>query len=805
MAQAAPAFDELFLDGTLEHPERAVRSSRWFVSIEAWVTLALLLMAQLPVVGSLETASWVEEMPSLLTASLAGLALGWLLAQSPLPGVVATLLGLPLAIAVSAGMVLQRMVPTELELGIGWYAKWTEFALRMRAWGDAAWHRGISADPLPFVVLLVLLMFLVGYLSAWSVVRWRNAWVALIPGGVVLLTNISYLPGQPSLAFIVFLLASILLVTRMEFLRAVIRWRRERVQPPALMSMEVLAAGAIVAVLLVSAAWVVPTADHWGPVANAWQRVMAPINDRVSEFGELFVGINSKKRVPAHSFGPTFPLQGKMTLDATPILEVSASDPGNLRGAVYDEYTGAGWKLSAGAAAPLPGTTIQAAEFGTPQSRAQVRKPVTVKIKALVKDAPDRRLLSVGDPLAADIPARQIVDPNQAALTLVPNEVGAAAKGYGTVGTVSAAAVPTLQAAGTQYPPGVLAEYTALPVDFPEEIRALAKQTIGPARTPYEAARRIENFLRANHAFSLDPPPAPPRKDAVAAFLFDQRAGYFDQFASAMAVMLRSAGIPARVATGFVLDPADVDSKTKAYMVSEIRAWAWPEVYFPGLGWVEFNPTPTRGLVQRAGDDSEAVAAAAEALSSGALNDNLDGLLFEDDPFDSGIGGLAGDGSTLGRIGQFVVQAISVLIVLSMVAFVAAIAARVLWERRFAGLAPAAARWGKVQQLAAWAGVAPADYLTPIEAARALAAVTGEPASLMTLAREYTRGRYGPAPASVEGEEEARELDREYGRVRGRLRRMITRRMLHFGQVDTRRTGAAGLTGRYAAAAAPRQ
>ena len=804
MAQAAPAFDELFLDGTLAHPERAVRSTRWFVSIEAWVTLALLLMAQLPVVGSLETASWVEEMPSLLAAAMIGLTVGWLLAQSPLPGVVATFLGAPLAIVVSCGMVLQQMVPTELDLGTGWRAKGTEFALRMRAWGDAVWNHGISADPLPFVVLLVLLVFLVAYLSAWSVVRWRNAWVALIPGGVVLLTNISYLPGQPSLAFIAFLLASIMLVTRMEFLRSVIRWRRERVQPPDLMSMEVLAAGAVVAVVLVSAAWVVPTANHWGPVADAWQRVMAPINDRVAEFGELFVGINSKKRVPAHSFGPTFALQGKMTLDATPILAVTASDPGNLRGAVYDEYTGAGWKLSAGAAAPLPGTTVQAAEFGTPQSRAQVRKPVMAKVKALVKDAPDRRLLSVGDPLAADIGAKQIVDPNQAPLTLVPNDAGVAAKGYTTVGTVSAAAVPTLQAAGTQYPAGVLAGYTTLPVDFPEEIRALAKQVIGPARTPYEAARRVENFLRANHTFTLDPPAAPPRKDAVAAFLFDQRAGYFDQFASAMAVMLRSAGIPSRVATGFVLDPADVDAQTKAYMVSEIRAWAWPEVYFPGLGWVEFNPTPTRGLVQRAGDDSEALAAAAAALDAGALGDNLDGLLFEDHPFDSGAGGLGGDTSTLGRLGQILVQAISVLIVLSMVAFVAAIGARVWWERRFTGLTPAGARWGKLQQLAAWAGIGPPDYLTPTEAARALAATTGEPASLATLAREYTRGRYGPGPAVEEGEERARELDREYVRLRGRLSRLITRRLLRFGRVDVGRADRARLAGRYAQAAAPR-
>ena len=801
MAQAA-SFDDLFMDTTLWHPERVVRSSRWYTSIEAWVTLGLLLMAQLPVVGSLETANWVEDMPSLLVAAMIGLAAGWLLAQSPVPGAIATAFAAVFAVSISGALVLQRMVPTEIDLGTGWRGKWVEFWLRLDEWGDAVRHGGISADPLPFVLLMVLLVFLVGYLSAWSVVRWRNAWVALIPGGIVLLTNISYLPGQPSLAFIAYLLAAVMLVTRMEFLRSVIRWRRERVQPPEMMSVEVLTAGAIVAVALVAAAWIVPTANHWGPVATVWTRVMAPVNDKVAAIGELFVGINSKKRVPAHSFGPSLPLQGKMTLDATPILEVTASEPGNLRGAVYDEYTGGGWKLTTGASAPLSGTTVEAAGFGTPQSRAQVRKPVTVEVKTLVEDAPDRRLLSVGDPLAADIDAKQVVDPNLAPLTLVPNDPARAAEGYRTVGTVSAAAVPTLQGAGTEYPPGILEEYTRLPTDLPPEIRELAVQVIGTARTPYEAARRVENHLRTRYTFTLEPPPAPPRRDAIAAFLFDQRAGYFDQFASAMAVMLRSAGIPTRVAAGFVLDPADVDSETKAYRVSELRAWAWPEVYFPGLGWVEFNPTPSRPLIQRAGDDSEALAAAAEALNAIPTDDNLDGLLFEEDPFDTGLvgGSLTSTGDPLGQVARVLVQMVSLMLVLSTFGLAGAIVVRVWWDRRFHGLRPAGARWGKVQQLAQWAGVAPSDHLTPTEAARMLSIPVGEPAALAALARDYTRDRYGRGHVEAESEAQAKELDANYARVYRRLRRMVARRITHFGRVDQRR-----LAGRYPEAAIARR
>src|SRR5690606_6230317 len=162
-------------------------------------------------------------------------------------------------------------------------------------WGRAVVGDGISTDALPFVVLLVGMVFVVGFLSTWAVVRWRNPWIALIPGGIVLLTNISYLPGQPSFSFVLFLLAAILLVTRLTCVESLVRWRRAGMNPGDGMSIEVLIVGGAVASLLIVAAWMIPTANNWGPVADAWGRVLAPVHERVDRFGQLFVGIASKK------------------------------------------------------------------------------------------------------------------------------------------------------------------------------------------------------------------------------------------------------------------------------------------------------------------------------------------------------------------------------------------------------------------------------------------------------------------------------------------------------------------------------
>src|SRR5205814_7931883 len=122
-------------------------------------------------------------------------------------------------------------------------------------------------------------------------------------------------------------------------------------------------------------------------------------------------------------------------------------------------------------------------------------------------------------------------------------------------------------------------------------------------------------------------PAAPPGHDSVDYFLFDAQRGYFDYHASAMAVMLRSLGVPARVASGYVIDPLQRDGDTDTFKLTQRQAFAWPEVYFPGIGWVEFNPTPTQPLINRPG-----AAAAAPPGSRAGAND-----IDPEAPIDLGI------------------------------------------------------------------------------------------------------------------------------------------------------------------------
>jgi len=117
----------------------------------------------------------------------------------------------------------------------------------------------------------------------------------------------------------------------------------------------------------------------------------------------------------------------------------------------------------------------------------------------------------------------------------------------------------------------------------------LAQRLAAAAPTPYAFARSIERYLSPRNGFAYDQSP-PAATYPLESFLFSARRGYCQQFAGAMTLLLRMGGVPARVATGFT--SGDYDSSKHQYVISDLDAHAWVEAYFPGYGWVRFDPTP---------------------------------------------------------------------------------------------------------------------------------------------------------------------------------------------------------------------
>lgn len=145
-------------------------------------------------------------------------------------------------------------------------------------------------------------------------------------------------------------------------------------------------------------------------------------------------------------------------------------------------------------------------------------------------------------------------------------------------------------------PDDVVKPMTALPSDLPEVIRTTAARVTSGATTNYAKAVALQNWFRSDGGFTYSlEPDSDSGMEAIAQFITTERFGYCEQFATAMATMARTLGIPARVSVGF-LGPTRLDDGDLLYTSDDLHAW--PELYFSGSGWVRFEPTPAARVNQ---------------------------------------------------------------------------------------------------------------------------------------------------------------------------------------------------------------
>lgn len=132
-------------------------------------------------------------------------------------------------------------------------------------------------------------------------------------------------------------------------------------------------------------------------------------------------------------------------------------------------------------------------------------------------------------------------------------------------------------------------KYLQIPDDFPSSIFELSYSLVETCNSNYEKAKKIEGYLSVNYAYTLEVGDIPKGADFVESFLFDTKQGYCTYYATAMTMMLRTVGIPARYVEGYIL-PEDAAPNVPVTITNQ-NAHAWVEAYFEGFGWVPFEPT----------------------------------------------------------------------------------------------------------------------------------------------------------------------------------------------------------------------
>jgi transglutaminase-like putative cysteine protease len=451
------------------------------------------------------------------------------------------------------------------------------------------------------------------------------------------------------------------------------------------------------------------------------------------------------------SLDPVAQMHGQLTLPE-PIdllrLETSVKDPGYLRAVAIDEYDNEfGWTLS-----NLRGEdTIADDDRLAPLPERQATRTVTATIQVLEHE--DRFLPVPFSPLSVHMADRGDegwrFDPDSG--TVYGRRVTSAGRSY-TVTATEPRPAAALLAAARPLPPGnaIQQRFTALP-PLDQRVTDLVGQITAGAGTPYERVRSIQDFLtdRANgFIYSLSTAPGTSGDDLVDFLAL--RRGYCEQYAGAMAVMVRAAGVPARVALGYTPGTKQDDGSR---LITSDDAHAWVEVYFDDLGWVPFDPTPiarTRAVelpwAPHPGEEDTTDPRAEAPLPTEAVP------ALPSDRLDRVPGG-APSAQAGRRTDDLRPVLAGVAVALLAGALVAAPAgARALQRRRRIAAGTAGALWDELTATALDAGVRLHPAWTPRRSARELSTALAGPGTpgadaVLRLALAEESASYGPAAA----------------------------------------------------------
>ncbi|HEX7107226.1 MAG TPA: DUF3488 and transglutaminase-like domain-containing protein [Acidothermaceae bacterium] len=277
----------------------------------------------------------------------------------------------------------------------------------------------------------------------------------------------------------------------------------------------------------------------------------------------------------------TLDLNARGALSDAPVLEVDASAPRYWQGAVFADFDGRSWRSSrqgglllwtpddgmlrpAGAPAPVRFRTDHATVLGGVDVVLAPGAPTGYAGPGTVVSDPDGNARFVGD------------GPDRNA-------------GYDVASVLAGASDDALRAAA-----GADVDdprWTAVPSVMAPRVRALAVQLTASASNRFDAVAAVEDYLKATETYDINSPLPRRGDDPIDDFLFVSHRGFCEQFATAAVMLLRSVGVPARLVTGYAF--GDTTSRPGERIFRQRDAHAWVQVYYPGVGWVASDATPS--------------------------------------------------------------------------------------------------------------------------------------------------------------------------------------------------------------------
>lgn len=459
-------------------------------------------------------------------------------------------------------------------------------------------------DALFFVAFAVLTYWLMGVAAGYSLARHQNYLAVVVPPGMVMViiqNYDSYVPVR-IWALALYLFLALVLLGRLYLQHHQVEWQEKRVFITAETVEDFRRGVLVVSAILILVAWTLPPSlENIQSAARSWNEWIRPLRDRLEK---AVRPLESPRTVPVNNtadfYGPRLALGQQATQGETVVFNVTVSNPEAgppryyWRAWAYETYSAGQWSNPTAITTPYrPEQNDLAVPVGG--RRVTMLLDVTVRLarQSTIYAAAEAVWVNVpGELLATLTPDGRVdvatwrADP--------PLEAGAR---YQVRARIANPSVKELRAAGAAYPAWVRERYLQIPAEIEPQIRQLAEEITRDAATPYDKAAAITAYLRRTIEYQPALPAAPRGRDPLLWVLFDEKKGFCNYYASAEVMLLRAVGIPARLAVGFaegeLQERPQLSERENefVYIVRQKHSHAWPEVYFPEIGWVEFEPT----------------------------------------------------------------------------------------------------------------------------------------------------------------------------------------------------------------------
>lgn len=565
---------------------------------EGWLSLALVLVMLLALGWSLQSAEWFDRLdflvPVALYAAIAGAVLG-------LTRVTVAIV-LPVGAIAGAGIVLWA-VGGEYHTELGQAGRLLTLRGDALDWTRIVLEGGFAPQLSPYAVALGVLMWVTGFIAAYTLYRHHRVLDSILLVGVALVANMAATFADLFGYIVLFSLAALLLWLRVALISREESWQLRRVTENVEVPAQIMRSGVTFIAGSIALAWILTTVAVAAPLTSVWSNLDGLWTDVRGQFEGVFGGLSgADSRIRGSGFGMSFAVRGSWVSSDAAVMTVASQRGYYMRTITYDTYTGHGWASSEGSARRVaagdrifPGYTPERPL----NPDAFDLETVTVQMQR----GGGRNVFSPGYPTTAFAPLI-IEEPGGLPLlgALRAGTTLEEAKGYQITAAISKATEAMLAGAGSVYASEIVATYTST-VGVTRRTADLAQAVVDAAGAsdPFHQAKALAAYLQTDPRFSyatVAPLPSDPDRDLVDFFLFDPtgQVGYCEYFASAMVVMARTLGLPSRVAVGYAPGEQLADG---VYQYRERNAHAWAEVFFPGYGWQTFEATKTLAPVVR--------------------------------------------------------------------------------------------------------------------------------------------------------------------------------------------------------------